>query len=107
MTAFAIGVDSQFEDPNLARDADWLDGGAGTPVPVRVILRAPDGVASFGDRRFVVETVLIRVRTSQVPLLREGDRFDVEGAVYEVQGAPSRDALRLVWTAEARPVVAA
>lgn len=104
MTAFRIAVDSQFEDPNLALDAGYLDGGAGLPVPVRVILRAPDGVASFGDRRFVVETVVIRVRVSEVAILQEGDRFDLASVVYEVQGAPTRDALRLVWTAEARPV---
>lgn len=102
MTAFMVALDSQFEDPNHGLDAVWRAGGADPGVAVRVILRAPDGAVGFGERRFVVDTVSLRVRVSEAPTLAEGDTFEIGAAVYEVHGAPSRDPLRILWTAEAR-----
>jgi len=100
---FAQAIDDLFADPNLARDATWRAGGTGAPVAVRIILRQPDRVGGFGEARLWATTTVIEVRTAEVPLLVEGDSFEVEGEAFTVQGEPLRDGERLVWTAEVRP----
>ena len=102
MNAFALATDSMFEDHNHGLDSVFRSGGAGDGAPARVILRAPDGVASFGERRFVVETFILKVRLSEVAEPVAGDTFTIGTDAYEVHGAPARDALRLVWTCEVR-----
>lgn len=102
MTAFGLATDSAFEDPNHGLDALFRPAGVGGGTAARVILRSPDGFVGFGERRYVVETVVVMVRVSEVETPCEGDTFDVGGVVYEVMGAPQRDSLRLVWTCEAR-----
>lgn len=104
MTIFAAAVDDIFADPNLARDAVWRAGGTGAAVLVRIILRRPDRIGGFGETRIWAETMAIEVRTAEVPNLAEGDGFDLDGETFTVQGAPSRDGERLVWTAEVVPV---
>ena len=101
MTAFAIAIAAQFADPNHAVAALYRAGGSGAGVAVRVILRSPDGFAGFGERRFRVETVMVKVRTQDVADPSAGDTFEVAGERWRVQGAPARDALRLVWSCEA------
>ncbi len=103
MTAFAAAIDALFADPNLGLDAVYRAGGADPAVTVRVILRRPDRVGEFGETRIVTETLLIDVRVSEAAAPTEGDTFDVGGVLYVIQGAPIRDAARLVWTVEARP----
>ncbi len=103
MSAFAGAIDALFADPHLARDAVSRAGGADPGIPVRVILRRPDRVNTFGETRIVAETVLIDVRVSDVANPAVGDAIEVDGMVYVVQGAPMRDAERFVWTIEARP----
>ena len=103
MNAFAAAIDALFSDPNLATDAVYRAGGADPAVPVRVILRQPDRVGEFGETRIVAGTVLIDVRVSEAAAPAEGDTIAIDGTVHVVQGAPIRDAERLVWTIEARP----
>jgi hypothetical protein len=101
MTAFAVAIGAIFADRNMAQDALWRPGGTGAPVPVRVIRRAPDAEVSWGEARARIPAVLLDVRTTEAPTLASGDEIEVGGVAYRVQGAPRRDSLRLMWTAEA------
>lgn len=102
MSAFATATAALFRDPNLAQDAVWRSGGAGVPVAVRIMLRRPDAVTGFSEGRFVTDSVMIDVECAALGALVPGDTFEIGGVIYEVRGAPLRDALRHVWKAEAR-----
>lgn len=102
MNAFAAGINAIFRDPNMAKHAFYRAGGEGIGVPVRVIFRAPDRVASFGEGRFVTDTHFIDVRVSDVPNLEMGDTFDIGDLAYEVRSDPVRDREQLCWSAEVR-----
>lgn len=102
-TVFTATIHALFADPNLGRDAVYRAGGSHPAIPVRVILRRPDRIGEFGETRIVTETLLIDVRVQDVAAPAEGDTFELDDTVYLVQGAPIRDAERLVWTIEARP----
>jgi hypothetical protein len=99
--AFSRAVDALFRDPNIGRDGMWRAGGSGAPLPVRVVLRNPDEVVGFGGARLRVETCRIDLRVAEVAILADGDTIEVGGVIWTSQGAPSRDAGRLVWSAEA------
>jgi hypothetical protein len=102
MNAFAVATDLIFADRHLAVDALWRAAGAGDGVAVRVIKQRPDRIASFGEGRFVTDSVLIDVRVSDVPVLAPGDTFEIAGVIYTVRGEPVRDGERLTWGSEAR-----
>ena len=102
MTAFDLATDSLFADQNLAVDALLRVGGTGPALAIRVIRAMPDQFASFGDGRFVVDTVLLNIRQVDAPALAAGDTLEIGGQQHEVQGTPTRDTNRLVWLAEAR-----
>jgi hypothetical protein len=101
MSAFAASIDAIFADPNMAVDA-WHRGGGGTFTECRVSVKAPDELTSFGQSRFVTETVILSVRVSEIAQPGIGDDFLVDGVTYEVIAEPRRDGLRLVWRCEAR-----
>ena len=102
MTAFAIALDALFADGNIARDAVYIaDGGA--PALVRAILRRPDEVTGFGEARIWSETTRLDLRTAEVPAPRPGDRIEIDGDAFLIQGEPVRDRERLVWTVDLRP----
>lgn len=103
MTVFTAAIDALFADPNLGLDAVYRAGGADPGVPVRVIVRQPDRVGTFGEARIVAATLIIDVRVGELADPAEGDTLDIGGAVFVIQGEPFRDAERLVWTSEARP----
>lgn len=123
MNAFAAGINAIFRDPNMSKSVLYRAGGEGVGLPVRVIFRAPDRVANFGEGRFVTDTLFLDVRVSEVPDLQAGDTFqigmlpggtvlslDFSGDQYlatelellEVRSDPVRDRERLVWAAEVR-----
>ena len=102
MTAFDLATDSLFADQNLAVDALLRVGGASAALAIRVIRAMPDGLASFGEGRFMVDTVLLNIRLADAPMLSAGDTVEIAGQLHEVQGTPTRDTNRLVWLAEAR-----
>ena len=102
MTAFDLATDSLFADQNLAVDALLRVGGSGPAQPIRVIRAMPDQFASFGEGRFVVDTMLLNIRLADAPMLSAGDTVEIAGQLHEVQGTPTRDTNRLVWLAEAR-----
>ena len=102
MTAFDAAVAAIFADPHMGRDAVYTaDGGA--PVLVRVIARRADAISDFGDARLWSETTRIDLRMAEVPNPRPGDRIEVDGDAFLIQGEPVRDRERLMWTVDLRP----
>ncbi len=102
MSAFAAAVSALFADPNMGRDAVYIaDGGA--HVPVRVVARRADAVTDFGDARLWSETTRVDRRVVEAPNPRPGDRIEIDGDAFLIQGEPIRDRERLVWTADLRP----
>ena len=102
MSAFAAAVGALFADPNIGRDAIYIaDGGA--PVLVRAVARRADVVSDFGDARLWSETTRIDLRAAEVPAPRPGDRLEMNGDAFLIQGEPVRDRERLVWTVDLRP----
>ena len=102
MSVFAAAIDGLFADPNIARDATYIADG-GTPVLVRVVIRRADEVTGFGDARLWSETTRIDLRAAEVPAPRPGDRIEIEGEAFLIQGEPVRDRDRLIWTVDLRP----
>jgi hypothetical protein len=101
-SAFAPAIDALFTDPHIARDAVYVSEG-GAPVLVRVVARRADAVTDFGDARLWSETPRLDRRVAEVPNPRPGDRIEIDGAAFLVQGEPVRDRERLVWTVDLRP----
>lgn len=110
MTAFAAAINAIFADRNIGRDALYRSQGAGGGDPVRVVINKPDQFSEFNSGRFVVGTVTIDVRISEVSNPDKYDTFEIldsdgnsTGDIFEVTGQPTRDGERLVWKCEAAP----
>jgi hypothetical protein len=101
--AFAAAMDDLFADPNVAADAIYLPSSGGAGSDVRVIMKQPDEVASFGEARIASETLMLLVRVTEIKDPEQDDQFLIDGKSYVVQGAPAADAMRLVWTLNTRP----
>ena len=102
MNAVAAALDALFADGNIAREAVYIAAG-GAPVLVRVVTRRADEITGFGDARLWSETTLIDLRVAEVPNPRPGDRVEIDGEAFLIQGEPVRDRERLVWTVDLRP----
>jgi hypothetical protein len=102
MSVFAAAIDTLFADPNIAREATYIASG-GAPQLIRVVTRRADEVTSFGDARLWSETTRIDLRVGEVTNPRPGDRVEIEGEAFLIQGEPVRDRERLVWTVNLRP----
>ena len=102
MSAFAAAVGALFADPNIGRDAVYFADG-GVPQLVRVVARRADAITDFGDARLWSETTRIDLRVAEVPTPRPGDRIEIDGEAFLIQGEPIRDRERLVWTVDLRP----
>ena len=102
MTAFPAIVDALFSDPNFGREAVYTSDG-GAPVLVRVVSRQADAITDFGDARLWSETTRIDLRLADVANPRPGDRLEIDGDAFLIQGEPVRDRERLVWTVDLRP----
>jgi hypothetical protein len=102
MSAFAAGVGALFADPNIGRDAVYITDG-GEPVLVRVVARRADAITDFGDARLWSETTRLDLRVAEVANPRPGDRLEIDGEAFLIQGEPVRDRERLVWTVDLRP----
>jgi hypothetical protein len=102
MSVFAAAIDNLFADPNIAIEATYIaDGGA--PQIIRVVTRRADEVTGFGDARLWSESTRIDLRVAEVPNPRPGDRIELDGEAFLIQGEPARDRERLVWTVNLRP----
>jgi hypothetical protein len=102
VTAFDVAALAIFGDRNMAEDALHRVAGIGAGTATRAVRRAPDQVSAFSEGRFVSDTILLDVPTASVPLLAVGDTIEIGASIYEVRADPTRDADRLIWTAEAR-----
>ena len=102
MSAFTSAIDALFANPHIARDAVYVAEG-GAPVLVRVAARRADAITDFGDARLWSETTRLDLRVAEVPNPRPGDRIEIEGEAFLIQGEPVRDRERLVWTVGLRP----
>ena len=70
---------------------------------MRIVARRADAVTDFGDARLWSETTRIDLRVAEVPNPRPGDRIEINGEAFVIQGEPVRDRERLVWTLDLRP----
>ena len=102
MTAFAAIIEILFADPNIGSDAIYTSDG-GVPALVRIVARRADAVTEFGDARLWSETTRIDLRVAEVPNPRPGDRIEIDGDAFLIQGEPVRDRERPVWTVDLRP----
>ena len=102
MDAVAAVLDALFADGNIAHDAVYIAEG-GSPQLVRAVTRRADEITGFGDARLWSETTRIDLRMAEVPQPRPGDRIEIDGEAFLVQGEPVRDRERLVWTVDLRP----
>jgi hypothetical protein len=101
-SAFSAAITALFADPHIARDAVYVAEG-GAPILVRVVARRADAITDFGDARLWSETTRLDLRAAEVPNPRPGDRIEIDGEAFLVQGEPVRDRERLVWTVDLRP----
>jgi hypothetical protein len=101
-SAVAAALDALFADANIARDAVYTAAG-GAPVLVRVVARRADEVTGFGDARLWSEMTRVDLRVAEVAAPRPGDRVEIDGEAFLIQGEPVRDRERLVWTVDLRP----
>ena len=102
MTALTAVVDALFADAHIARNVVYTAEG-GTPALVRAILRRPDDVTGFGEARIWSETTRLDLRPAEVANPCPGDRIEIDGEAFLIQGEPVRDRERLVWTVDLRP----
>ena len=102
MSAFSSAVDMLFADQNICCEAIYTSEG-GAPMLVRVVSRQADAITDFGDARLWSETTRIDLRVAEVPAPRPGDRLEMDGEAFLIQGEPVRDRERLVWTVDLRP----
>ena len=102
MNAVSMALDALFADGNIACDAVYIAEG-GAPQLIRVVTRRADDITSFGDAHLWSETTRIDLRVVEVSAPRPGDRIEIEGEAFNIQGEPVRDRERLVWTVALRP----
>jgi hypothetical protein len=102
MDAIALALDALFADGNMAHDAVYVAAG-GEPQLVRVVTRRADEITGFGDARLWSETTRVDLRVAEVANPRPGDRVEIDGEAFLIQGEPVRDRERLVWTVDLRP----
>jgi hypothetical protein len=102
MNAIASALNALFADDNIAMDAIYTAGG-GTPVLVRVVARRADSITGFGEAKLWSETLRFDLRVSEVATPRPGDRLEIGGEAFLIQGEPVRDAERLIWTIDVHP----
>ncbi|MFC3119402.1 hypothetical protein ACFOHS_19055 [Jhaorihella thermophila] len=77
---------------------------AAPPVLVRIVSRQADAITDFGDARLWSETTKADLRVAEVANPRPGDRIEIDGEAFLIQGEPVRDRERLVWIVDLRPV---
>jgi hypothetical protein len=102
MNAIATAFDALFADENIATEAVYTDT-SGNPVLVRVVARRGDSITGFGEAKLWSETQRFDLRVSEVTNPRPGDRLEIGGEAFLIQGEPVRDGERLIWTIDVHP----
>ena len=99
MTAFAAVVDALFADPSIGCEAVYTSDG-GAPTLVRIVSRQADAITDFGGARLWSETTRIDLCVAEVANPHPGDRIEIDGDAFLIQGEPVRDRDRLVWAVD-------
>ncbi|WP_296426590.1 hypothetical protein [Yoonia sp.] len=103
MTVFAAAMDRIFANPSMAAAAVWISTTTSEERLIRVIRLAPDRITEFGAGRFVSDTTMVDVRVSDLPEPRAGDLIVIATNSFTIQGEPTRDRERLVWSLDLQP----
>ncbi len=103
MNVFAAAMDRIFANPSMAVAALWISAATSDERPMRVIRRAPDRITEFGAARFVSDTTMVDVRLSDLSDPRPGDLIVIGTDSFTIQGEPTRDRERLIWSLDLRP----
>jgi hypothetical protein len=103
MSVFEAALDRIFGNPSMAVAGLWISATTSEERPIRVIRRAPDRITEFGAARFVSETLMVDVRVSDLPDPRPGDLIVIGTDSFTIQGEPTRDRERLIWSLDLRP----
>ena len=103
MNAFAAAMERIYANPIMAAAAVWISATTSDERPVRVIRRAPDRITEFSAGRFVSDTMMVDVRVSELPEPRTGDLIVIGVDSFTIQGEPTRDRERLIWSLDLRP----
>ena len=101
-SAFENALEVLFADPKIGTEVVYTPDG-GTPVLVRVVARRADSITGFGEAKLWSETQRFDLRVGEVATPRPGDRLEINGEAFLIQGEPVRDAERLIWTIDVRP----
>jgi hypothetical protein len=99
--SFADMIDQLFADPLLGADASFQTG-ASAPYPIRLMVKQPDEVLTFGGGQIHTSQTLFDVRAWEVPVPQEGDKIVHKGVTYIIQSEPKADRERLVWRLDVR-----
>ncbi len=97
MTAFTDAIDDLFADSNMTVTVSYQGS------PMRALVRRPDRDIEFSDITVQTGTALFEIRRRDIPEPQAGDIIHHDGDSFVVQGEPSLDAERLVWTISVRP----
>ncbi|PID35179.1 MAG: hypothetical protein CR964_01030 [Rhodobacterales bacterium] len=103
MNIFAASMERVFANPSMAEAAIWISASTSEERPIRVIRRAPDSITDFGSGRFVSDTTMVDVCVADLPDPRPGDLIVIGADSFTIQGEPTRDRERLVWTLDLLP----
>ena len=107
MDPFATALNRIFTHPHFGVSAEFYRvADQAPPEPgqvVRILLRQPDTIGSYGDTQIIAETTLVEVRCADVTSAPvSGDYFMIGARKIWVLGAAHRDSARLTWVCEAR-----
>jgi hypothetical protein len=103
MTIFAAAMDRIYANPSMAAAALWISATTSEERPIRVIRRAPDRISEFSAGRFVSDTMMEDVRVSNLPVPSPGDLIVIGADSFTIQGEPTSDRERLIWSLDLRP----
>ncbi len=103
MNMFSAAMDRIYSNLSMAAAAVWISATTSEERPIRVIRRAPDRITEFGVGRFVSDTMMVDVRVSDLPEPRTGDLIVIGAGSFTIQGEPTRDTERLIWSLDLRP----
>jgi hypothetical protein len=96
MQIFSAALGHILADPHVGVDAEWRQGGVGSPVAVRVVRSSPDRAAGAFDATVIQATDVLTAAVADVPDLAAGDSFAL-GAETLVVTHAERDALGVAW----------
>lgn len=96
MDVFAAALGDMLADPHVGVDAAWRSGGAGPPVPVRMVRSSPDRVAAAFATAAVQDTDVLTAAVADLPDLGAGDSVTIGPDVLIVTHT-ERDALGVAW----------